>query len=380
MFPPIDPRDEQLAKLLVGYSTRVKRGELVFISCNGLDTIGLGAACVREVVAAGAAPYVQINEPQILRSIQMKAKEHVFQRIGKFELKQMKDADVFIGIRGPQNSFELSDVPPSQMALYSKHIVKPVHLEERVKRTRWVVLRYPNPAMSQMAQMSTDGFAEFYYRVCLTDYAKMARAVKPLQKLMQRTDKVHITGRGTDLRFSIKGIPAVPCVGDRNVPDGECFSAPVRTSIEGTVQFNAPTLEEGFGFENVFLRFEKGRIVEARAANATQTKRLNQILDKDPGARYVGEFSLAFHPHILTPMRDILFDEKIAGSFHMAMGQCYDEANNGNKSAEHWDMVCIQRPEYGGGEIRFDGKLIRKDGEFVLPELTGLNRKAFGAK
>jgi aminopeptidase len=176
------------------------------------------------------------------------------------------------------------------------------------------------------------------------------------------------------LRFSIKGIPSVPCCGEMNIPDGECFTAPVRTSVEGTVQFNAPTLSEGFGFDNIFLRFAKGKIVEARAANDAQTKRLNEMLDQDAGARYVGEFSLAFHPHILHPMRDILFDEKIAGSFHMAMGQCYDEAPNGNKSAVHWDMVCIQRPEYGGGEIYFDGKLIRRDGVFVAKELQGLNQ------
>ncbi len=379
MLGPIDPRDRELARLLIRYSTRAKAGELVFIHCNGSDTLRLGAAIAEETVRAGAAPYLQLTEPEITRTILNGANEGVFRRMARYELKQMKDADVYIGIRGPANSFEISDVSRAQLNLYNRLVVHPVHMEERVKRTRWCVLRYPNGSMAQMAQMSTGGFADFYYRVCCVDYAKMKRACEPLRELMDKTDEVHITGPGTDLRFSIRDIPAVPCCGDMNIPDGECFTAPVRTSIEGTVQFNAPSLWEGAPYEQIALRFSKGRAVEARAGDADQTRRLNRVLDQDPGARYVGEFSLAFHPHILKPMRDILFDEKIAGSFHMALGQCYDEAKNGNKSALHWDMVCIQRPDCGGGEIRFDGRLVRKDGIFVAKELRGLNPDRFRA-
>jgi aminopeptidase len=257
--------------------------------------------------------------------------------------------------------------------------VKPVHLEERVKRTRWVVLRYPNPSMAQLARSSTADFSDFYYRACLVDYPKMARAVQPLKRLMERTDRVRIKGPGTDLVFSIKDIPVVACCGEMNVPDGECFTAPHKTSIEGSVQFNSPTMWEGEAYDGVWLKFSGGKAVEARAADDAQTRRLCKVLDRDPGARFVGEFSLAFHPHILIPMRDILFDEKIAGSFHMALGQCYDEASNGNKSALHWDLVCIQRPDCGGGEIWFDGKLIRKNGEFTVNALKGLNRANYRA-
>jgi aminopeptidase len=377
MLGTIDPRDRELAKTLIRYSTKAKPGDLVFIQCNGLETLGLGAACIEEAARAGAAPYLQVVDAEIQRMLLSASKEEVFKRLGRFELKQMKDADCFIGIRGSANAFELSDVPRAQMQMYNKHIVKPVHLEERVKRTRWCVLRYPNPAMAQLAKTSTGGFADFYYRVCLVDYAKMARDVKPLQALMQRTNRVRIVGPGkTNVEFSIKSIPVIPCCGEMNIPDGECFTAPVRDSVNGTVQFNAPTVWEGAAFEGITLTFEKGRIVEASAADAAQTKRLNEILDQDAGARFVGEFSLAFHPEILEPMRDILFDEKIAGSFHMAMGQAYEEADNGNRSTIHWDMVCIQRREYGGGEIYFDEKLVRKNGEFVVRELQGLNRRA----
>jgi aminopeptidase len=377
MMGSVDPRDRELARILVRHSTRVKPGEMVFVQVTGLETLGLASAVVEETVAAGAAPFLHVIEPRIQRRLLMKASEDVFRRLARFELKQMKDADVYIGIRGAANVFETSDVPRKQLDLYNRLVVEPVHFRERVCNTRWVVLRYPNPSMAQLAQMSTDGFADFFYRVCCVDYARMQRAVAPLQKLMENTDRVRICGPDTDLQFSLRGIPAVPCAGECNIPDGECFTAPVRTSVEGTVQFNTPTVWEGAPYENVRLRFERGRAVEASAATPEQTRRLNRVLDQDAGARYVGEFSIAFHPHILQPMRDILFDEKIAGSFHMALGRCYDQASNGNKSVVHWDLVCIQRPECGGGEIWFDGRLIRKDGRFVVKELAGLNPEKY---
>lgn len=370
----IDSRDRKLAQMLVKYSVKAKPGELVFIQVSGSDALSLGAACVEEATRAGAAPYLHFVDAQIQRMFLNAANDSVLKRLAKFELKQMKDADCFIGIRGSANIFELSDVPGAKMESYTKHVVKPVHLEERVKRTRWVVLRYPNESMAQMASTSTEKFKKFYYDVCLVDYAKMARNVKPLQRLMDKTDHVRLTARGTDIEFSIKGIPSIPCCGELNVPDGECFTAPVRTSVNGVVSFNAPTVWQGVAFDNVVLRFEKGKVVEATAGDAVQTRKLNEFLDQDAGARYLGEFALGFNPKILHPMRDILFDEKIAGSFHMALGQAYDEASNGNKSAVHWDMVCIQRPDYGGGEVWFDGKLIRKNGKFLPKDLTPLNR------
>jgi aminopeptidase len=224
--------------------------------------------------------------------------------------------------------------------------------------------------MAQQAGMSTEAFEDFYFKVCTLDYARMTPGMKVLADLMKKTDRVHIKGPGTDLRFSIKGIGAQPCGGLRNIPDGEVFSCPVKDSVEGHVQYNAPTVYLGASFDNIRLAFRKGRVVEATANN---TKRLNEILDSDAGARYIGEFAIGFNPHILEPMRDILFDEKIAGSFHFTPGQAYEGVGNGNKSQVHWDMVCIQRPEYGGGEIWFDDKLIRKDGLFVPKALQKLN-------
>jgi aminopeptidase len=233
------------------------------------------------------------------------------------------------------------------------------------------VLRWPSPSMAQLAGMSTEAFEDFYFRVCTLDYARMAPGMKALAAQMMKTDKVHIKGPGTDLRFSIKGIKALPCGGRHNIPDGEVFTAPVKNSVQGHVTYNAPTIYQGIAFDGIRLEFKDGRIVHATCNG--NSEKLNQILDSDFGARSIGEFAIGFNPHVLNPMRDILFDEKIAGSFHFTPGQCYEETENGNRSQVHWDMVCIQRPEYGGGEIYFDGKLIRKDGLFVPKALQALN-------
>jgi aminopeptidase len=228
--------------------------------------------------------------------------------------------------------------------------------------------------MAQQARMSTEAFEQFYFDVATVDYAAMEQALLPLKERMARTDRIRIVGPGTDLRFSIKGIPVVGCSGERNIPDGETFTSPVLDSVEGRLSVNTASLYQGVVFERIVLEFEGGKIVSAEANHA---ERLNRILDADEGARRIGEFSLAFNPRILHPMMDTLFDEKIAGSFHFTPGQAYEEADNGNRSEIHWDLVTIQRPEYGGGEIYFDGELIRKDGRFVVPELAGLNPEQF---
>jgi aminopeptidase len=282
----------------------------------------------------------------------------------------MKKMNAYIAVRGSNNITEMSDVPPDKMKLIGKKMRSV--LDQRVKKTKWVVLRWPSPSMAQLAGMSTEAFEDFYFDVCTLDYRKLQPGMKTLQRLMERTDRVHVKGPGTDLRFSIKGIPAVICGGDRNIPDGEVFSCPVKDSVEGHVTFNAPSIYQGIAFDGIRLEFENGKIV---GATSNETKKLNKILDSDPGARYIGEFSLGFNPRIFEPMRDILFDEKIAGSFHFTPGQAYEQADNGNRSQVHWDMVSIQRPDYGGGEIYFDGKLIRKNGKFVPNQLRLLNWK-----
>jgi aminopeptidase len=363
----IDPRFNQLAAGLTGFSIGLKAGERVLIDAFDIPD-EMVIALIRAVRARGAHPYVQLHRARITRELSFGAEEAQFAPHAEVELARMQKMDAYIALRGSHNIFEGSDVPSEKVQLVSR-LMKPV-LDHRVGRTKWVVLRWPSSAMAQQAGMSTEAFEDFYFRVCTLDYSRMAPGMKALSTLMEKTNRVHIKGPGTDLRFSIKGIGARECGGARNIPDGEVFSCPVKDSVEGYIQYNAPTVYLGASFDNIRLAFRKGRIVEATSSN---TKRLNEILDSDAGARYIGEFALGFNPHILEPMRDILFDEKIAGSFHFTPGQAYEDVGNGNKSQVHWDMVCMQRPEYGGGEIWFDGKLIRKDGLFVPKALHKLN-------
>jgi aminopeptidase len=364
-----DSRFDKLAKLLVEYSTRLKRNETVLIEAFDVPD-EMTIALVRAARNVGALPFTQIQHARVSRELALEGTERQLNLIAIHELARMKRMDAYIGLRGSHNITELSDVSANQMKLLAKKM-RPVQ-DQRVKKTKWVVLRWPTPSMAQLAGMSTEAFEDFYFEVCTLDYRKLQPGMKALKALMEKTDRVEVKGPGTDLRFSMKGIAAVICGGDRNIPDGEVFSCPVKDSVQGHVTFNAPTIYQSIGFDNIRLEFRDGKIVEA---TGNQTAKLNKILDSDPGARYIGEFSLAFNPRILEPMRDILFDEKIAGSFHFTPGQAYEEADNGNRSQVHWDMVDIQRPDYGGGEIYFDGKLIRRDGEFLPKQLRSLNRK-----
>jgi len=366
-----DLRFDKLAKLLVEYSTRLKRNETVLVEAFDVPD-EMPIALIRAIRKAGAIPFVQIHRARISRALTLGASDRQLKLMATHELARMRKMDAYIAVRGSNNITELSDVPAKQMQLMAKRM-RPVQ-DQRVKKTKWVVLRWPTPSMAQLAGMSTEAFEDFYFEVCTLDYRKLQPGMKALKALMERTDRVEISGAGTDVRFSIKGIPAVICGGDRNIPDGEVFSCPVKNSVQGCVTFNAPSIYQSTGFDGIRLEFRDGKIVDA---TSNHTEKLNKILDSDAGARYLGEFSLGFNPHVLQPMRDILFDEKIAGSFHLTPGQAYEEADNGNRSQVHWDMVNIQRPDYGGGEIYFDGKLIRRDGEFLPKQLRSLNRNHF---
>jgi aminopeptidase len=275
-----------------------------------------------------------------------------------------------VGVRGSDNPYDLSDVPAVARDWYQRHVWQRVHVENRAKRTRWVVLRWPNDAMAQAAGTSREAFEDFYFDVCGLDYARLGAGMRLLAERMRATRDVRVVAPDTDLRLSIAGMPAVVCDGHHNLPDGEVYTAPILDSVEGTIRFNAPVLYAGRAFDDIALRFERGRVVEARAADDRQTTDLNRVLDTDAGARSVGEFALGLNRALRRPMRDALFDEKIAGSLHLALGNAYDTAFNGNRSAVHWDLVLIQRPEHGGGEVWFDGELIRKDGRFVPADLA----------
>lgn len=365
----LDPRVQQLADILVNHSVAARPGDRVLLEAFDIPP-EVTSALARSLAESGAIPLVETRHNRVLREIYRSATEEQMRLIGELELERMSRMDGYIGLRGGPNATELADVPTERMALYQRHVWRPVHTEQRCTHTRWVVLRWPSNSMAQLAGMSTEAFEDFYFRACCLDYARLDEAVRPLHERMLRTREIRLVGPGTNLTLNKGEINVVPCTGRRNIPDGECFTAPLRDRVDGTISFNATTVYQGKTFDNIALTLEGGRIVRATSSD---TPGLNEILDSDDGARSIGEFSLGFHPHILHPMRDTLFDEKIAGSLHFTPGSAYEVADNGNRSEVHWDMVLIQRPEYGGGEIYFDGELVRKDGLFVTGDLAGLN-------
>jgi len=363
-----DSRIDQLAQQLIRYSTKVKKGDRVMLDCYDVPN-SVPLALIRAVVDAKGIPVVKLHDTRVTRELMKYATPEGYELLAQNNLDLMKEMDVYIAIRGSHNITEMSDVPADKMQLVTEKL-RPV-INERVNNTRWCVLRWPTTAMAQQASMSSEAFEDFFFRVCLLDYKSLLPSMNGLKKLMDKANKVHITGPGTDLSFSLKGLKGIACGGSHNIPDGEVFSAPVKDSVEGYVSYNTPTVYQGIAFDNVRLEFSKGKIITATCNN---TPALNKILDSDAGARYIGEFAIGFNREIREPMRDILFDEKIAGSFHFTPGQAYEGiADNGNRSSVHWDLVCIQRPDYGGGEIYFDDKLIRKDGRFIPSELEKLN-------
>jgi aminopeptidase len=367
-----DPRIAQLAANLVRYSTRVQPGQKVLVEATDVPA-AIVEALIDEISDVGGLPSVTLKSNRILRRLYTTASEESMSLIGDCERYRMEKMDAYIGVRGFTNMHEMSDVPRDKMGLFQTRWFSPVHMEVRVPKTRWVVLRWPTEAMAQAASMSSDSFERFFFDVCCLDYAKMSAAMDPLKALMDRTERVRVLGPGeTDLRFSLSGMKGVKCDGQYNIPDGEIFTAPVRDSVEGVMAYNTRTQYQGTTFDDVRFVFDQGRIVEATSSD---TDKLNTILDTDEGSRHIGEFAIGVNPYITEPMLDTLFDEKICGSLHFTPGGAYEEegADNGNRSAIHWDIVLIQRADHGGGEIWFDDVLIRKDGLFVLPELQGLN-------
>lgn len=365
-----DKRIEKLANNLLNHSISLQPNEDILIEVLGEDGIPLAKELIVQAEKIGARAYFNIIDYEILRAMLKNCTEEQIKRYAKFDLVRMKDVDCYIGIRATKNIAELNGIENEKIELYNKYYTLPVHFEERVKNTRWCILRYPNNSMAQMSNMSLEEFEDFYFDVCNVDYDKMSKSMDVLVNLMNKTDKVHIIGKETDLTFSIKGIPAEKYCGNFNIPDGEVASAPIKDSVNGYITYNTETSYNGKKFNNIKFEFENGKIIKA---TANDTEELNKILDTDEGARYIGEFAIGLNPYVEKPIGDTLFDEKVKGSFHFTPGDSLEESDNGNRSSIHWDIVMIQTPEYGGGEIWFDDVLVRKDGKFVLDELKCLN-------
>jgi aminopeptidase len=361
-----DPRLDLLAENLLEYSLELKPGEKVLIEGEtGAEELMI--ALVEQAYRRRAVPFTVLGDARLRRAWLLGASREQMDLQVSWGMQRVRDVDATVYILADRNASELADVSPTTLEA-SRLASEPLLNLELSKR--WLLLRYPTAAGAQAAGMSTDAFEDFCLDVSTLDYAKMSRAMDPLVELMSRTDRVRIVAPGTDLGFSVKGIPVVKAAGHNNIPDGEVFTAPVRDSVNGTVVFNTPSLEDGTTYERVRLVFRNGCVVEA---DANEPEKLKTMLDTDEGSRYVGEFAFGLNPRIDRPMKDTLYDEKIGGSLHLALGRAYDDADNGNRSSVHWDLVLIQTPAWGGGEIWLDDVLVRKDGRFVLPELDGLN-------
>jgi aminopeptidase len=358
-----DQRNETLAKILLTHSVDLQPGEKLFLEIRGWESLELAKEAIRQATQMGGVPFWWYNDPSLGRPWLEGASEEQMKAFGELHLMLAKECDAWLGFYASDNAFEMAGVDGEQLKLFQKLYVEPVQLRERVPNTKWCLLTYPTNSMAQLAEMSKEGFEDFYYDMCCLDYSRMSQAMDPLAELMGNTDQVRLVSPGTDLTFSIKGISVVKSDGKLNVPDGEVFTAPVRESVNGHITFNIPAVDRGAVFNDIRLHFQDGKVVEASCQGATE--KLNEILDVDEGARYTGEFALGVNPFMLGPMKNPLFDEKIMGSLHLALGECAHETPNGNESAIHWDLVLIQTEEYGGGEIYFDGELIRQDGKFA---------------
>lgn len=367
-----DPRLITLAKNLVDYSVELKKGELLYLEIKGKAPLELGKEIIKEATQRGAVPFVVYNDASLIRKFLLSATKEQIVELSNLHLEIMKKMDAYIGIKGDDNVFDFADIPKEKMKIYNEEYIGRVHIKERVENTKWCVLRYPTPSMFVLAEKSEEEFEDFFFSVSNLDYKKLSFYMNKLKMLMEKTDKVKIIGKGTDISFSIKGIPVISCDGKFNIPDGEVFTAPVKDSVNGVIEYNTPSIHDSITYNNVRLEFKDGKIISANCDN--NEANLEKIFNIDEGARYVGEFAIGVNPFILEPMKDILFDEKIWGSFHLTPGNSYDKAPNGNKSSLHWDLISIQTKEYGGGEIYFDDVLVRKDGDFVHPELIDFKR------
>ena len=360
--------ERELAKKLVEHSCKIKSGEKVLITYSDTSNTFI-EILIEEITNVGAIPLVYRLDRRIKRRLLLNASKEMFDCYRETVAPIMQSCDSVILIGGSMNDFELADVPSSTMTLYSKLYVEPVHFDIRCKK-KWVLLRYPTYSFAQSSHMSSEKFAEFFFNVCTLDYAKLNEKMTPLKELMEKTDKVRIVTPTTDISFSIKGMPAIKCSGECNIPDGEVYTAPLKDSINGTIVFNVPAVNGGVEFNNIKLTFENGKIVDF---DCNDKERFREVLDTDDGSRYMGEFAFGLNPYCVTPVKDILFDEKMSSSIHMAIGSSYDDCFNGNKSAIHLDLIQSHLPSLGGGEIYFDNELIYKDGKFLLPNLVALN-------
>ena len=365
-----DQRADALAQILVRYSTKVQPDDVCVIqSSTGAEV--LVQAIYEEVLRAGGLPIMQLSTEGAVPAFYELANEKQLEWIPPTAQWAAENADVRIAVMADANPRELSQVDPKRQALVQK-ARKPL-METSMRRAaegsyRWSLTLFPNQAYAAEAGMSLAAYEDFYYRACLatddepvTAWQRQSDEVKRLAAWMEGKEEVHITAPGTDITLGIAGRKFIPCVGEHNMPDGEFFTGPVEDSVNGEVSFSFPAAYGGREVAGVRFRFEDGKVVDASAERGEDF--LIEMLDTDDGARRLGELGIGTNYGISTGTKEILLDEKIGGTVHMAIGMSYPESGGVNDSAVHWDMVCDLRQ---GGSITVDGTEIQKDGKFII--------------
>ncbi len=367
----MEEKIKKLADIIVNYSLNIKEDEKILITYQTTEARSLVKEIINKINLRKGIAFTNYVDPflsNLLKETSTSKRIDLMREYQKFELDHF---DSFVNIRYNLNDYEGRDIKDTIRSEINKKTYD-IH-DKIVNERKWVLLNYPSYVDSFKAKTKFENFLDYSLDVMTLDYRKMREDIKPLKQLMEKTDKVKIIGEGTDITFSIKNMPVIPCIGESNIPDGEIFTCPIKNSVNGVITYNTSSTYHGEVFTNIRLEFSNGKIINASCAEREKNDKLNKIFDTDEGSRYIGEFSLGLNPKILHPMGDILFDEKIIGSIHFTPGAAYKESYNGNDSSVHWDLVLIQRKDYGGGEIYFDDKLIRKNGLFVLDELKHLN-------
>ena len=361
---------KNVANHLIEKSIKLQEGENLLIDIVNTDSMPLVYALIDKVREKKANVYTNIVDKKMFAKLIKNTNNNEIKTLADIDEFRMKKMDAYIGITSLSNKYDLKNIDLDILNMYSAEYTYKVHIKERVKNTKWCILNYPTELAAESSKMDDDEFFEFWGKANVMNYDELNEDILKLKKLIDNTDKVKIIGKDTDLTFSIKDIPSIPCLGEHNLPDGEIFTAPVRESVNGYIKYNTKTMYNGVEFKNIFFRFENGKIIEAYSE--INNEKLEEILNIDEGARYIGEFAIGLNKEIKQLVQNTLYDEKIAGSFHLTPGAAYSEADNGNESKIHWDIVYLEKDdEYS--KMYFDDILIREKGQFVIDELKSLN-------
>lgn len=368
----MDQRLKQMAKTVINYSLNIQPGEKVLIDSTK-NCSEMIKYMIKLIADRGAIPLVMLKETDIKRSLIINGCKEQFELMKTQEETILNKVDVYINMIDSDNCFDMSDIPSEKRALYQKYYFQPINFEIIVPKLRWITVDYPSISSAQQFGMSTDEYENYFFDAVNVDYEELGKKMQKLKELLDKGKHIQIESPNVNLSFNIDNLCSEVCSGKINLPDGEVFIAPTINSANGEIEFNVPSRYQGSSFEKIKLFFQDGRVVNY--SSQTNYEKLAEILESDEGNKYIGEFAIGTNPNINRPRSNILFDEKMLGSFHIALGNSHSLSDNGNKASIHWDMVNVLTENYGGGRIILDDEVIQENGIFVHHDLKELNSK-----